>query len=67
MKILIGGGTGFIGGALTRLLRSKGHEVGHISRRPGPGEVWDRVGSEGLTSCDAVVNLSGENVLNPLR
>ncbi|XP_067869859.1 epimerase family protein SDR39U1 [Heterodontus francisci] len=47
MKILIGGGTGFVGGALTRLLRSKGHVVEHISRRPGAGISWVSDGGGG--------------------
>ncbi|XP_041031379.1 epimerase family protein SDR39U1, partial [Carcharodon carcharias] len=63
----IGGGTGFIGGALTQLLRNKGHEVGHISRNPGAGITWTGLAARGLPPCDAVVNLAGENVLNPFR
>uniref|UniRef100_A0A8C3I356 Uncharacterized protein n=1 Tax=Chrysemys picta bellii TaxID=8478 RepID=A0A8C3I356_CHRPI len=34
-----GGGTGFVGGALTQLLRSRGHEVTHVSRHPGPDRI----------------------------
>lgn len=37
-----GGGTGFIGTALTQLLKARGHEVTLISRKPGPGS--DHVG-----------------------
>lgn len=68
MRVLVGGGTGFVGGALTQLLRSRGHEVTHVSRRPGPDRItWDELSRSGLPPCDAVVNLAGENVLNPLR
>lgn len=34
-----GGGTGFIGTALTQLLRARGHEVTLVSRKPGPGRT----------------------------
>ncbi|XP_028649418.1 epimerase family protein SDR39U1 isoform X1 [Erpetoichthys calabaricus] len=68
MKVLIGGGSGFIGKALTNLLRGKGHEVTIISRKPGPGQItWDDVAFKGLPPCDGVVNLAGENLMNPLR
>ena len=40
---LVGGGSGFVGRELTRLLRGKGHEVTVISRQPGPGKItWVR-------------------------
>ncbi|XP_032890442.1 epimerase family protein SDR39U1 [Amblyraja radiata] len=67
MKVLIGGGSGFVGSALSRLLRSKGHEVEFVSRRPGAGVTWTHVASRGLPPCDAVVNVAGANILNPLR
>ncbi|XP_034643162.1 uncharacterized protein LOC117885804 isoform X2 [Trachemys scripta elegans] len=55
-----GGGTGFVGGALTQLLRSRGHEVTHVSRHPGPDRIsWDELSHSGLPPCDAVVNLAG--------
>lgn len=68
MKVLIGGGSGFVGRELTRLLRTKGHEVTVISRQPGPGKItWNELESDGLPSCDGAVNLAGENLMNPLR
>ncbi|XP_043989649.1 epimerase family protein SDR39U1 [Gambusia affinis] len=68
MRVLIGGGSGFVGRELIRLLRDKGHEVTLISRQPGPGRItWKELESHGLPPCDGAVNLAGENVLNPLR
>ncbi|XP_061222941.1 epimerase family protein SDR39U1 [Neopsephotus bourkii] len=68
MRVLVGGGTGFVGTALTRLLRSRGHEVTHVSRQAGKDRIsWEQLSQSGLPQCDAVVNLAGENVLNPFR
>ncbi|XP_054572463.1 epimerase family protein SDR39U1 isoform X2 [Eptesicus fuscus] len=68
MRVLVGGGTGFIGTALSQLLKARGHEVTLVSRQPGPGRItWDELASSGLPRCDAAVNLAGENILNPLR
>jgi uncharacterized protein len=66
--VLIGGGSGFIGSALTASLRERGDEVTWISRTPGLGRVtWDDLGRNGLPPCDAVVNLAGMHILNPRR
>ncbi|XP_056276587.1 epimerase family protein SDR39U1 [Pseudoliparis swirei] len=68
MRVLIGGGSGFVGRELTRLLRVKGHEVTVISRQPGPGKItWRELASHGLPPCEGAVNLAGENLMNPLR
>ncbi|XP_074892226.1 epimerase family protein SDR39U1 isoform X2 [Buteo buteo] len=68
MRVLVGGGTGFVGRALTQLLRSRGHEVTHVSRQGGKDRIsWEELSQSGLPLCDAVVNLAGENVLNPFR
>ncbi|XP_074090871.1 epimerase family protein SDR39U1 [Macrotis lagotis] len=68
MKVLIGGGSGFIGRALTQLLLSRGHEVTLVSRRPGANRItWNELTYSGLPPCEAVVNLAGENILNPFR
>ncbi|KAL6103831.1 sdr39u1 [Pungitius sinensis] len=68
MRVLIGGGSGFVGRELTRLLRHKGHEVTLISRQPGPGKItWAELESHGLPPCEGAVNLAGENLMNPLR
>ncbi|XP_075709256.1 epimerase family protein SDR39U1 [Rhinoderma darwinii] len=68
MRVLIGGGSGFIGQSLSQLLKSRGHQVTIISRQPGQQKItWADVSKKGLPPCDAVVNLAGENVMNPLR
>ena len=59
MKVIIAGGTGFLGTALAASLRADGHHVTIISRRPhGPDQVaWtDRTA---LEQADALVNLAG--------
>jgi uncharacterized protein (TIGR01777 family) len=66
--VLIGGGSGFIGSALARALRERGDTVTLISRTPGPGRVtWDDLAAGGLPSCDAVVNLAGQHILDIKR
>lgn len=68
MRFLIGGGSGFVGRELTKLLKGKGHEVTIISRTAGPGKItWGELESKGLPPCDGAVNLAGENLMNPLR
>jgi len=62
MKVIIAGGTGFLGTALAGSLRADGHHVTIISRHPqGPDEVaWtDRAA---LERADAVVNLAGTSL-----
>ncbi len=66
MKILIAGGTGFLGSALSRVLGASGHEVRILTRRwpRSPNEIqWDGVSTNGwaqrLNEVDAVVNLTG--------
>ncbi|KAM6450755.1 epimerase family protein SDR39U1 [Liasis olivaceus] len=68
MRVLIGGGTGFIGRNLCQVLKSRGHEVTLISRHPGKNRfTWDELSRLGLPPCEGVVNLAGANVLNPLK
>jgi hypothetical protein len=74
MRVLVTGGTGFIGGPVCRALRSAGHAVMVVTRHPEAGredEVsWERVG-EAVRAADAVVNLAGEPIADgrwtPLR
>lgn len=67
--VLIGGGTGFIGAALTNSLRHRGYEVVVVSRKPGLYRLsWSDLNKNGLPkSTVAVVSLAGQNVLDPLR
>ncbi|MEU5978839.1 TIGR01777 family oxidoreductase [Streptomyces sp. NPDC047315] len=69
MRIAISGSTGLIGTALVRSLRSDGHEVVRLVRRParaGDEVRWDPkrqyVDTAGLVGCEAVVNLAGAGV-----
>lgn len=74
MNILIAGGTGFIGSALTRSLLADGHHVWALTRNPARARLAEgaqAVGWDGRTvgnwldvfsRMDAVVNLVGENV-----
>lgn len=71
MRIVIAGGTGFIGEPLVRQLVARGDSVAVLSRNPskvraGRGLEWDAKShgpwSEEVASADAVVNLAGENI-----
>ncbi len=75
MRVLIAGGSGLIGRALTNYLVSAGNDVTVLSRRPNrivglPAgakvEPWDARTAEGWGSLvervDAIVNLAGENI-----
>lgn len=69
MKILISGGTGLIGSALTRSLLQNKHQVTTISRRPDKVSSalnpipWDlaRISRE-MEITDAVINLAGASI-----
>jgi uncharacterized protein (TIGR01777 family) len=72
MKVVIAGGTGFLGRALTATLRGQGHEVVLLTRSGRavsgiPAVVWEPDGSAGgwaetVDGADAVVNLAGESI-----
>jgi uncharacterized protein (TIGR01777 family) len=68
VKVVIPGGTGQVGTALRRMLRSDGHEVVVLTRRAaGDGQVfWDgeRLGpwAREVDGCDVVINLAGRSV-----
>ena len=67
-KVVIGGGSGFIGAALTKKLRSEGIEVDVISRSKEKGNLtWDDIKNNGLPPCDAVVNFAGKHILSLKR
>lgn len=72
-KILIAGGTGFIGQALTSLLLKEGCEVSILSRNPKPSShlkltnyYWNIdeafVDEKAFEGVDVVINLAGENI-----
>ncbi|MGW7415962.1 TIGR01777 family oxidoreductase [Streptomyces sp. NPDC054863] len=69
MRIAITGSTGLIGTALVRSLRTDGHEVVRLVRRParaGDEVTWDPkrsyVDTHGLVGCEAVVHLAGAGI-----
>lgn len=71
MRIVIAGGTGFLGQALQHHLRRLGHQIVVLSRRPrnrGPEQVaWAPDGGAGpwaaaVDGADAVVNLAGAGI-----
>lgn len=69
MRVLIAGGTGFIGLALTRTVLERGHEVTVLARSPADAEIPDEVATicgdvtdpDSLTAAmdgpDAIINL----------
>lgn len=71
MKIVIAGGSGFIGEPLVRHLLGRGHDIAVLSRDPsrvtaGRPLQWDGrtqgAWSAEAASADAVINLAGESV-----
>ena len=61
-RVVICGGTGFIGHALYKLLDEAGYEVVIVTRNPKPGQYsWDQLPQAIEGSC-AVVNLAGHNI-----
>lgn len=75
MRVIITGGTGFVGSALAKSLISDGHQVISLSRNPEkphklPAEVqvvkWDARTDAGwgplVNNTDAIVNLAGEYI-----
>ncbi|TPP66729.1 Sugar nucleotide epimerase [Fasciola gigantica] len=71
MNLILGGGTGLIGRALTAAFQSAGHNVRIVTRNPkSKSEIsWTEVRSCGLPeNTDVVINLSGRSIgeINPL-
>ncbi|HUI11086.1 MAG TPA: TIGR01777 family oxidoreductase [Bacteroidota bacterium] len=74
MRIVVAGGTGFIGGALTGRLAAEGHEVIALSRDPDHASIprgvqfvrWDGVSpgdwASSVRDAGAVVNLAGASI-----
>jgi len=66
--ILIGGGSGFVGRALTQALRARGDRVTWISRTAGEERLtWDEIKANGIPDCDVVINLAGKHILDMRR
>jgi uncharacterized protein len=63
MRLLITGGTGFVGRNLCNHLESHGHRVEVVSRRPNVGRAWDDL-QRGVDGSDGVVHLAGAGVLD---
>ncbi|WEK37736.1 MAG: TIGR01777 family oxidoreductase [Candidatus Pseudobacter hemicellulosilyticus] len=71
--VLITGGTGLIGKALTKLLTDKGYQVIILTRHPKTPDgrvsyaVWDpaakSIDTKAVQQADYIVNLAGENVM----
>jgi len=72
MKVLMTGGTGFIGKYLSRYLSEQGHQIAILSRHPGKNqeldsdkitvEAWSEDLSSTLSRVDGIINLAGENI-----
>src|SRR4026209_2279316 len=71
MKVVIAGGTGFLGHALSQSLAADGHEVCLLTRGSGDRAFktvsWTPNGASGpwasaIDGADAVVNLAGESI-----
>jgi uncharacterized protein len=61
-RVLITGGTGFIGRAVVDALRDRGDQPVVVSRRAGPPAVgWDAIERE-VDRADAVIHLAGEPI-----
>ncbi len=61
MRILLTGGTGFIGGALARALRERRDDVVIVSRGNNGDVTWDGIEEE-VDRSDAIVHLAGEPI-----
>ena len=69
MRVVVAGGTGFLGSALRTALLAAGHEVKVLTRRARSRDdiAWTPDGQTGpwaaqLTGVDAIVNLAGEGM-----
>lgn len=78
MKLVVAGGTGFIGSALCRTLAGQGHSLVLLTRSPAPAEIltgstavlwqpgssgsWERALEDALSGADGVINLAGEPI-----
>jgi len=72
LSVVVAGGSGFLGRAVTAALQAKQHHVTWISRSleqktPNDVEVvtWSHVHKQGLPKCDAVCNVAGCSLFWP--
>jgi uncharacterized protein len=74
-KILIAGGTGLIGTHLSRLLKKKGYQVAHLSRKANPNAefptyAWQpetgTFDKKAFDEADAIINLAGAGIADKL-
>nr|CAG4646320.1 EOG090X07KR [Macrothrix elegans] len=67
--VVIGGGSGFIGTALSNLLRISGYDVVVVSRMPAAFSItWENLERNGLPkNTIAVVSMAGQNILDMKR
>jgi uncharacterized protein (TIGR01777 family) len=72
MKVVVSGASGLIGSALVPVMEASGHSVERLSRQAPDMHrfasiFWDpeagTLNTESLEGCDAVVHLSGENIV----
>jgi hypothetical protein len=64
LKVLIGGGTGFIGKHVSGILRNRGHQVTVLSRTSGPGRLtWRDLEKTDIGEFNATIQLSGAPIL----
>ncbi|CAM4520741.1 MAG: TIGR01777 family oxidoreductase [Paenibacillus macerans] len=62
-KVVLAGGTGFVGRAFERRFREMGYEIGMISRQASHISWDDRTGmTQALEGADLLVNLAGRSV-----
>jgi uncharacterized protein (TIGR01777 family) len=68
-RVLVGGGSGFIGSKVVQGLETRGYQVTVVSRQPGHGRVtWDKLRHNGFDKeYHAVLNAAGALVFDPLK
>ena len=71
-KVLVGGGNGFVGGEVCRLLKRNHYDVIIVSRSKAKSDehviTWDELSKSGIPrGTKAVVNVAGQNVLDPFN
>ncbi|XP_074603783.1 epimerase family protein SDR39U1 [Brevipalpus obovatus] len=67
--VLVGGGTGFVGSFVVDAFRRISNKVLIVSRKPTKETLtWEDISKNGLPNeTDVVINLAGQNVLDPFK